>query len=54
MSIIPDTLEVEVQGLPYMVGPEQKLKTLSENKLKQKGLGLWLKWQQAQGPEFKL
>jgi hypothetical protein len=41
--VIPATWEVEIGGQWSMASSRQKFKTLPE-KLKQEGLGLWLKW----------
>jgi hypothetical protein len=43
MLVIPATQEGEVGGSWPKLGPRQKYETLSENKLKEKGLGAWFR-----------
>jgi hypothetical protein len=45
MPVITAMWEAEVEGSQLSeAGPGQKCETLPEKKLKQKGLGVWLKW----------
>jgi hypothetical protein len=45
--VVPSAQEAEVGGSQFKVSPGKSLRLHLKNKLKTKGLGMWLKWQRA-------